>query len=47
MLNILGKKGNQTMQFGKLRNIAREIYFFKSHVENEAGRLLQDLFLFF
>ena len=25
----------------------REIFFFKNHAENEAGRLVPDLFLFF
>ena len=32
--------------FGK-RNIRREIFFFKYHAENKAGRLVPELFLFF
>ena len=28
-------------------NITREIFFVKNHAENEAGRLVPDLFLFF
>ena len=27
--------------------MTRKIFFFKHHVENEAGRLVSDLFLFF
>ena len=27
--------------------MAREIFFFKIHTENEAGKLVQDLLLFF
>ena len=33
------------MKFGQL--IARQIFFFKDHTENDAGRLAPDLFLFF
>ena len=36
---------NQSMKFGQL--IARKIFFFKNHAENEAGRLVPILFLFF
>ena len=32
------------MKFGQL---IREMFFFKYHIENEAGRLVPDLFLFF
>ena len=40
------------MKFGHLVyqetvNITREIFFFKNHAENEARRLVSDLFLFF
>ena len=28
-------------------SITREIFFFENHTENEAGRLVSDLFLFF
>ena len=27
--------------------MTREIFFFKNHAENKAGRLVSDLFLFF
>ena len=30
-----------------LKNITREIFSFKNHAENEAGRKVSDLFLFF
>ena len=30
-------KNNQTMKFGQLINITREIFFFKNHAENEMG----------
>ena len=39
------------MKFGQLinrnRNIATEIFFFKNHTENEAGKLVPDLLLFY
>ena len=35
------------MKFGQLYNITRKIFFFKNHAENEAERLVPDLFLFF
>ena len=38
----LTKKGNQSIKFGTLI----EIFFFKNYAENEAGRLVPDLFLF-
>ena len=34
------------MKFSQL-NITREIVLFKNHAQNEAGRLVPDLFLFF
>ena len=34
------------MKFGQVLNITREIFFFKTHAENEAMRLVLDLFLF-
>ena len=40
--NVLKIKVNQTMKFGQLI----EIIFCKSHTENEARRLVPDLFLF-
>ena len=45
--NISQSKGNQIMRFDQLKNIIREIFFFKNYAENEAGRLVPDLFLFF
>ena len=37
------------MKFGQVIEYdkRREIFFFKNHVENEAGRLVEDLLLFF
>ena len=35
------------MKFGQVKEYKREIFFFKNHAENEAGRLVPDLFLFF
>ena len=40
--NIWPGRGNQTMKFGQLI----EIIFFKNYTENEARRLVPDLFLF-
>ena len=31
----------------KLGQLSREIFFFKNHVENKAGRLVPDLFLLY
>ena len=42
LLNISPGRGNQTMKFGQLI----EIIFFKNYTENEARRLVPDLFLF-
>ena len=44
--NILQSKGKQTMKFGQ-QNITREIFLFKNYAENEAGRLVLDIILFF
>ena len=44
--NILINKGNQSMKFSQLINVMREIFFFKNHAENEAGKLVPDLFIF-
>ena len=41
--NILQSKENQTIK----QNIAIEIFSFKNHAENETGRVVPDLFLFF
>ena len=35
------------MKFGQLMEYENRNIFFKSHAENEAGRLVPDLFLFF
>ena len=41
-------KDNQTMKLGELMEYnKRNIIFFKNYAENEAGRLVADLFLFF
>ena len=45
--NISRHKGRQAMKFGQLREYNMRNVFFKNHAENEAGRLLPDLFFFF
>ena len=40
--DISRSKGNQTMKFGQVIDIAREKFFFKNHAENEARRLVPD-----
>ena len=40
--NISQSKGNQTMKFGQLIDITKEIFSFKNYAENEAGRLVLD-----
>ena len=47
LTNIWRSKGNQAIKFGKLIDIRWEIFFFKYHPKNEAGRLVPDFFLFF
>ena len=44
--NISRSKGSQIMKFGQLMGIIRKIFFFKNHAENEAGKVVPDLFLF-
>ena len=45
--NISQTKDNQTIKFGQLIEYNKKKYFlFKSYAENEAGRLVPDLFLF-
>ena len=45
--NVSRTKSNKTMEFGQLIEYKREIFFFNNLTENEAGRLVPDLFLFF
>ena len=44
--NISQSKGNQTMKFGQSIEYNKRNIFFKNYAENEAGRLVPDLFLF-
>ena len=44
--NISQSEGNQTIKFGQLMNITREIFSYKNYAENVAGRLVPDLFIF-
>ena len=44
--NIARSKGNQTVKFGKLKNIPCDTFCFKNHAENGMGRLVPDLFVF-
>ena len=47
-LNISRSKDNQTMNFGLLiEYVVGKKKFSKKHGENEAGRLISDLILFF
>ena len=45
--NISRRKDNQAMKFGQVKDATREKFLFKNHAENEAGRLVLHLFLFF
>ena len=45
--NISQSKGNQTIKFGQLIEYNEKYFFFKNYGENEAGRVVPDLFLFF
>ena len=47
LLNISQSKGNQTMKFGQLIEYNKGNMFLKNYAENEAGRLVLDLFFFF
>ena len=47
LLNISQNKGNQTMKFGQLIEYNNRNTFLKTHAQNEAGRVVLDLFLFF
>ena len=40
--DISRRKGNQAMKFSQLIEYNKLTYFFKSHAENEAGRLVSD-----
>ena len=45
--NIPQSKGNQTMKFDHLIEYNKRNIFFKNYVENEAKRIVPDLFLIF
>ena len=45
--SISQSKGNQTMKIGQLIEYNKKNIFFKYYAENEAGRLVPDLFLLF
>ena len=48
MPDISKSKGNQAMKFGQLIEYnVRSIFSFENQAENEAGRLVPYLFLFF
>ena len=42
-----GSKDSQILKFGQVIECKKINFFFKNHVENEAGRLVPNLFLFF
>ena len=43
----LSNKGNETIKLGQLIQDKKKIFYLKNHAENEARRLIPDLFLFF
>ena len=45
--NISQSKGNHTMKFGQLIEYNKRNILLKNYAENEAGRLVPDLLLFF
>ena len=45
--NISQSKGNLTMKFGQLIEYNKRNVFIKNYAENETGRLVPGLFLFF
>ena len=45
--HISRSKSNQTMKFGQVIELTREIFFLKHSTENEVQRLVPYLFLFF
>ena len=45
--NISRSTDNQTMKLVQLIEYTGEIFFLKNHAQNEAGRLVPELFLFF
>ena len=44
--NISQSKGNQIVKFDQLIEYKANIFFFKSYAENEARRLVPELFYF-
>ena len=48
LLNISRSKGNEKMKFGQSIECDKRtiFFFFKNHAENEAGRLVPELFIF-
>ena len=47
LANISQSKGNQAMKVGQSIEYNPEIFLFKNYAENETGRLVPELFLFF
>ena len=45
--DVSRSKDNQTMKFGKLTEYDKRNISIKNHAENEAERLVPDLFLYF
>ena len=45
--NISQSRDNQTMKFGQLIEYNKQNIFLHTQAENEEGRLIPDLFLFF
>ena len=47
LFNMSRRKGNQAMNFGQVIEHNKKIFFFKNHEENQAGKLVADIFLLF
>ena len=45
--NISGSKSNQAMKLGQLVDYNKRNIYFKNYADNEAEKLIPDLFLFF
>ena len=45
--NVSRSRGNLAMKFVQLIKYSMKKFFLKKHAENEIGRLVPDLFLFF
>ena len=47
LANISRNKDNQELKLTQVIEYHREIFFFRNNAEDETGRLVRDIFLFF